>query len=123
MNKPKPEYEIYTKVIDSGRDQQHLYITVESQDMANRLESEALDYGKIGCRQGLNSEMRNTSAGNIPVLVDVSFYHIEVRPTFNCLEVAKWLGRDGLVEIFCPSDDEQQFHYPTTEDFNKEIEQ
>lgn len=113
MDKPQPKHEIYTLVFEN---QNLLQITVESADIAARVEYEVEQFGEILSRQGLSTKMENTPAGFIPVVVDKSHYDITIRPTFDTLEVAKYLGRGGIVEIFAPMKDQQQFYYPEVED-------
>ena len=110
MDEPKPKYEMHILVISD-----YICVTVESPDMAQRLETEAGAYGTIDSTQGIVTEMRQGEAGLIPVTVENRHYGITIRPTFDCLEVARWLGRGGIVEVFIPGDNEDKFYYPEEE--------
>lgn len=89
MKKPKPKYEILVDVLgDTG----NLHITVESNDMLTRLLEEMPDFG------------------DYMHLVDI--YSLTVRPTFDVLEVAKWLGRGGKVRNPIPKAGEKEYYYP-----------
>ena len=92
MNKPEPKYELHTDVMSEG-----VWITVESADMARRVEQEAPDYGEIEYRQGEEYSWVNAQTGVIRHETH-AHYSITIRPTFDLLEVAKWLGRGGIVE-------------------------
>ena len=73
----KPKTEIHTLIMPRG---QNLYITVESNDIAEKIEKEAIDYGLL-------EVIRNG-------------YKLAVREAFDVIDVGVWLGRDGIVEVF-----------------------
>ncbi len=74
--KPRPKNEIHTLICVPSH---CLSITVESFDMAERLEREAPEYGVL-----------------LPMINPYSIY---VRKTFDVVDVGLWLGRDGIVKV------------------------
>ncbi len=92
MNKPKPKYELYTKIVLN-----ELWITIESQDMALRVEEEAGAFGEILSKQGEENTRFDLQIMQLKTETH-DHYKIQIRPTFDILEVALWLGRDGIVK-------------------------
>ena len=89
MKKPTPKYEIVVDVLGVTG---YLHITVESNDMLTRLLEEMLDFGEY---MQLND-----------------IYSLTVRPTFDVLEVARWLGRGGEVRNPITRVGEKEYYYP-----------
>ena len=89
MKRPKPKYEIVVDVLGATG---YLHITVESNDMRTRLLEEMSDFGDY---EQLND-----------------IYSLTVRPTFDVLEVAKWLGRGGEVRNPVARVGEKEYYYP-----------
>ena len=89
MKKPTPKYEIVVDVLGATG---NLHITVETNDMLTRLLEEMPDFGDY---MHLN---------------DV--YSLTVRPTFDVLEVAIWLGRGGQVKNLVTRVGEKEYYYP-----------
>jgi hypothetical protein len=77
MKRPRPKYEIYTKIYLLSN---CINITVESNDMAERVELEAAEFGAV-----------------LPMRTNL--YSIYVRETFDIKDVGRWLGRGGIVQV------------------------
>ena len=76
MDKPIAKYEIYTEVLPNNK----VHICAESDGMKERVHKEASQFGEV-------TEHPNNIDG------------VDIRPTFDQWEVAKWLGRGGPVVV------------------------
>ena len=113
MKKPQPKYEIHTVLEYTTL---VLRITVESRDMAQRLETEVVDFGMIKRFQGNIESDQMGAAGLVSVTTENEYYRIRIRPTFDCVEVARWLGRGGIVEIVAAPANKRAVYIPEDTD-------